>query len=186
APPPSLHDALPICGRGAGGLRRAARPGRHAGGHHPQRRGEPAGAAAGADRRRPPERGHRMRAGRIGRLGRAPVAWLRRGYATLRRVWRGLAGLRRRRMYLRDLLDEALAGVAARPARLALLTLGTVLGIAALVSTVGIGRTSSNRWGICPAAVCRSPAAVRTGGAGQTAGGQSAQRWDGGGATRAT
>ncbi len=86
-----------------------------------------------------------MRAGRIGRLGRAPVAWLRRGYATLRRVWRGLAGLRRRRMYLRDLLDEALAGVAARPARLALLTLGTVLGIAALVSTVGIGQTAAGQ-----------------------------------------
>jgi len=48
-------------------------------------------------------------------------------------------------MYLRDLLDEALAGVAARPARLALLTLGTVLGIAALVSTVGIGQTASGQ-----------------------------------------
>lgn len=53
--------------------------------------------------------------------------------------------LPRRRFALRDLLDEALAGVAARPTRLVLLTLGTVLGIAALVSTIGIGQTASGQ-----------------------------------------
>jgi putative ABC transport system permease protein len=46
---------------------------------------------------------------------------------------------------LRDLLDEALAGVAARPTRLVLTTLGTVLGIAALVGTMGLGQTASGQ-----------------------------------------
>lgn len=57
-----------------------------------------------------------------------------------------LAGLRRRRRFTtRDLLDEALAGVTARPARLALLTLGTVLGIGAVVTTLGIGQTAAGQ-----------------------------------------
>jgi putative ABC transport system permease protein len=51
----------------------------------------------------------------------------------------------RRRLSVPDLFDEALAGVAARPARLVLLTLGTVLGIAALVATVGIGQTAAGQ-----------------------------------------
>ena len=51
----------------------------------------------------------------------------------------------RGRMTLRDLLGEALAGVAARPSRLALTTLGTVLGIAALVATVGLGQTAAGQ-----------------------------------------
>lgn len=46
---------------------------------------------------------------------------------------------------VRDLLDEALAGVAARPTRLVLTTLGTVLGIAALVGTLGLGQTASGQ-----------------------------------------
>src|SRR5581483_6435523 len=46
---------------------------------------------------------------------------------------------------LRDLVDEALAGVAARPARLALTTLGTVLGVAALVATVGLAQTAGGQ-----------------------------------------
>lgn len=46
---------------------------------------------------------------------------------------------------MRDLLDEALAGVAARPTRLILTTLGTVLGIAALVGTVGLGQTAAGQ-----------------------------------------
>ena len=48
-------------------------------------------------------------------------------------------------MTLRDLMGEALAGVAARPSRLALTTLGTVLGIAALVATVGLGQTAAGQ-----------------------------------------
>jgi putative ABC transport system permease protein len=44
-----------------------------------------------------------------------------------------------------DLVDETLAGVFARPARAALTTLGTVLGIASLVATLGISRTAGNQ-----------------------------------------
>jgi ABC-type antimicrobial peptide transport system permease subunit len=46
---------------------------------------------------------------------------------------------------LRDLVDECLAGIFARPARTALTTLGTVLGIASLVATLGISRTAGNQ-----------------------------------------
>ena len=56
-----------------------------------------------------------------------------------------VANRRGRRMSLRDLIGEALAGVAARPSRLALTTLGTVLGIAALVATVGLGQTAAGQ-----------------------------------------
>lgn len=41
-----------------------------------------------------------------------------------------------------DLMSEAAAGVLARPARLFLTALGTVLGIAALVATLGLARTA--------------------------------------------
>lgn len=51
----------------------------------------------------------------------------------------------RSRFRLRDLVDESLAGVFARPARTALTTLGTVLGIASLVATLGISRTAGNQ-----------------------------------------
>jgi putative ABC transport system permease protein len=69
--------------------------------------------------------------------------------ATIRlRVARLLGDGRRRktsRPAVRDLLDEALAGVAARPTRLVLTTLGTVLGIAALVGTLGVGQTAAGQ-----------------------------------------
>jgi putative ABC transport system permease protein len=45
----------------------------------------------------------------------------------------------------RDLVDEALGGVVARPARLALTTLGTVLGVAALVATLGLAETAGGQ-----------------------------------------
>jgi putative ABC transport system permease protein len=51
----------------------------------------------------------------------------------------------RSRFSLRDLVDEALAGVAARPARLMLTTLGTVLGVAALVATMGLAQTAGGQ-----------------------------------------
>jgi ABC-type antimicrobial peptide transport system permease subunit len=51
----------------------------------------------------------------------------------------------RSKLRLRDLVDESLAGVFARPARTALTTLGTVLGIASLVATLGISRTAGNQ-----------------------------------------
>jgi putative ABC transport system permease protein len=56
-----------------------------------------------------------------------------------------MTGPRRRRLHLRDLLDEVAAGVVARPGRLVLTTLGTVLGVAALVATVGLAQTASGQ-----------------------------------------
>jgi len=46
---------------------------------------------------------------------------------------------------LRDLLAESVAGLLARPGRLALTALGTVLGIAALVATLGITETAGGQ-----------------------------------------
>jgi macrolide transport system ATP-binding/permease protein len=46
---------------------------------------------------------------------------------------------------LRDLLDEALAGIFARPGRMMLTMLGIVIGLTALVATLGLSRTASNR-----------------------------------------
>ena len=44
-----------------------------------------------------------------------------------------------------DLLDEAVSGLFARPGRMTLTILGTVVGLAALVATVGLSSTASNR-----------------------------------------
>ncbi len=49
------------------------------------------------------------------------------------------------RMRAIDVGDETLAGVLARPARAALTTLGTVLGLASLVATLGISRTAGEQ-----------------------------------------
>ncbi|WP_374687097.1 ATP-binding cassette domain-containing protein [Promineifilum sp.] len=48
-------------------------------------------------------------------------------------------------MSLRDLFEEAIAGMFARPARMALTILGIVIGLTALVATVGLSRTANNR-----------------------------------------
>ncbi|MEM9518083.1 MAG: ABC transporter permease [Actinomycetota bacterium] len=47
--------------------------------------------------------------------------------------------------FARDLLAEAVAGITSRPSRTALTALGTVLGVAALVATLGLARTAGNR-----------------------------------------
>ncbi len=44
-----------------------------------------------------------------------------------------------------DLADEAVAGVFTRPGRTSLTVLGTVIGLAALVATLGLSRTANNR-----------------------------------------
>ena len=49
------------------------------------------------------------------------------------------------RMELRDLFSEAAAGLIARPARVALTVLGTVIGVAALVATMGLSKTAGNQ-----------------------------------------
>ncbi len=45
----------------------------------------------------------------------------------------------------RDLFDEAIAGIFARPGRMVLTMLGVVIGVTALVATLGLSRTASNR-----------------------------------------
>jgi ABC-type lipoprotein release transport system permease subunit len=45
----------------------------------------------------------------------------------------------------RDLLDECLASLLARPGRAALTVLGTVIGVAALVATLGLSKTAGNQ-----------------------------------------
>lgn len=46
---------------------------------------------------------------------------------------------------LKDLLSEAIAGMFARPGRMFLTILGVVIGLTALVATLGLSRTTSNR-----------------------------------------
>jgi hypothetical protein len=48
-------------------------------------------------------------------------------------------------MSLRDLAGEALAGLVARPARVGLTVLGTVIGVGALVATLGLSKTAGNQ-----------------------------------------
>jgi ABC-type antimicrobial peptide transport system permease subunit len=48
-------------------------------------------------------------------------------------------------MSVRDLVGESLAGVLARPVRTLLTTMGTVLGVGALVATIGVSRTAGNQ-----------------------------------------
>jgi macrolide transport system ATP-binding/permease protein len=48
-------------------------------------------------------------------------------------------------MWPRDLLLEAFAGIFARPGRMVLTVLGTLIGLAALVATLGLSRTASNQ-----------------------------------------
>jgi macrolide transport system ATP-binding/permease protein len=46
---------------------------------------------------------------------------------------------------MRDLFNEALAGMFARPGRMILTVLGVVIGLTALVATMGLSRTAGNR-----------------------------------------
>jgi macrolide transport system ATP-binding/permease protein len=46
---------------------------------------------------------------------------------------------------LRDLVEEALASLTARPGRAVLTALGTVMGVAALVATLGLSKTAGNQ-----------------------------------------
>ena len=46
---------------------------------------------------------------------------------------------------IRDLFNEAIAGMFARPGRMVLTMLGIVIGLTALVATLGLSRTASNR-----------------------------------------
>lgn len=57
----------------------------------------------------------------------------------------GSAAVSRSGVTFRDLFDEALAGMLARPTRMALTVLGVVIGVTALVATIGLTRTAGNR-----------------------------------------
>jgi putative ABC transport system permease protein len=77
-------------------------------------------------------------------------------------------------MELRDLVSEAAAGLMARPARVGLTVLGTVIGVAALVATMGLSKTAGNqivgRFDAVAATdvvITPVPAAQRSGGAAQ-------------------
>lgn len=61
------------------------------------------------------------------------------------RVDRDLSKVQKPRLSLRDLVDEMIAGLLGRPGRLVLTALGTVLGITALVSTIGLAGTAGNQ-----------------------------------------
>lgn len=54
-------------------------------------------------------------------------------------------GLSRSRLYPGDLLSEMMISLTARPARTLLTALGTILGVAALVATLGLARTAGNQ-----------------------------------------
>lgn len=53
--------------------------------------------------------------------------------------------IRKSRLSLRDLSAEAISGMLARPGRTILTILGTVLGVVAVVATLGIAKTSGNQ-----------------------------------------
>lgn len=55
------------------------------------------------------------------------------------------AGIEASAITARDLITEAIAGAIARPARMTLTVLGIVIGMSALVATVGLTRTAGNR-----------------------------------------
>ena len=55
------------------------------------------------------------------------------------------ATVSRSRITTRDLLNEALAGVFSRPGRMVLTVLGVVIGLTAMVATLGLTRTAGNR-----------------------------------------
>ncbi len=48
-------------------------------------------------------------------------------------------------MTVKDLVNESIAGLFARPGRMVLTVFGTVVGLAALVATLGLSRTAGNR-----------------------------------------
>jgi macrolide transport system ATP-binding/permease protein len=71
-------------------------------------------------------------------LGALPGAGPQLGSSSWTKVYRSRIGVR-------DLLAEALAGMFARPGRMALTVMGIVIGMAALVATLGLTRTAGNR-----------------------------------------
>src|SRR5207253_4541931 len=63
----------------------------------------------------------------------------------LRRRGRSGPATAKPRLAARDLLEECLASLLARPGRAVLTVLGTVIGVAALVATLGLSKTAANQ-----------------------------------------
>ncbi len=106
------------------------------------------------------------------RRRRSTVACDRPESAPLRRP---VTNPRRSRLRLLDTIDEMLAGVLARPARAMLTTLGTVIGLASLVATLGISGTAGNQIvsrfdELSATQVSVRPAQNQSGGGGQSSG----------------
>src|SRR5262245_5690834 len=57
----------------------------------------------------------------------------------------GRSPLARPKLSLQDLFSECIASLLARPARAALTVLGTLVGVAALVATLGLSKTAGNQ-----------------------------------------
>jgi ABC-type antimicrobial peptide transport system permease subunit len=86
-----------------------------------------------------------MKLGPIGRGLEKPLERMRRLRSRPPRRETRSGQLPEPRMELRDLLGEAAAGLVARPARVGLTVLGTVIGVAALVATLGLSKTAGNQ-----------------------------------------
>ncbi len=75
--------------------------------------------------------------------------WRRRAASTSKALEAGVAGMpsvaRGDRFSVQDLIVEASYGIGARPARLVMTTLGTVLGIGSLVVTIGFAQTAAGQ-----------------------------------------
>ncbi len=80
-----------------------------------------------------------------GALAEIPNGEKRRSTAGDSSVEAGTGVVARSGITPRDLFDEAIAGIFARPGRMGLTILGIVIGLAALVATLGLSRTASNR-----------------------------------------
>ncbi|WP_231580903.1 MULTISPECIES: ABC transporter permease [unclassified Leucobacter] len=76
------------------------------------------------------------RDGRTGREGRRP-----RRFGIARRP----AGWAHTGLHWRDLAHESLEGIGSRPSRLAITLIGTVLGIASLIVTIGLSQTAAGQ-----------------------------------------
>ena len=67
------------------------------------------------------------------------------GMATAPQAVHGSSPVAQSGISLRDLVTEAMAGMFSRPGRMALTVLGVVIGMTALVATLGLTRTAGNR-----------------------------------------
>jgi macrolide transport system ATP-binding/permease protein len=80
-----------------------------------------------------------------GSLTDVPIADSQRKLADRQKTSVNTSAISRSGITLRDLFDEVIAGMFARPGRMALTILGIVIGLTALVATIGLSRTANTR-----------------------------------------